>query len=510
MLITKLALATILAGAQGPNPSSQFDWTIATGEVLTFNTVSQTIVSTPPQFVQTAVNGFVDVRNFTIEQGGLLVVQGPNPMVLCASGQVTLDGKLVVNGGNNPGVLSLNSTNLPEPGAPGQGGGGKGGTGSPLTTMSSPRGGDGFGAFGSPSGGGQGGETGWSLSPATAERRGAGGGGGALGRNQTTFLIGVGPLDQSRIGLDGEAGFSNKSADNGALSGPGPAFGGAVGSRPFADPSQRNDFFGTMIVSVGGGSAEQRIHGELRTPWAGAGGGAGGDANRPKLSSTFPGAWSINGDEKGAGGGGGGGSIRILSLGPIVFGPQGEVTANGGNGGGGENTLFLNRVGGGSGGGSGGHIILETAAHIDLSQVLGGALRARGGQGGAGSVDKGGATVGTLGGSNQTQPRDDACPDGYPTSGPNACLGHIDGAGGDGGPGIIQLHTPRGLRDIDTGLGRTLADVSEPRPLCWDGGCRMLVSFGASGADASAVRSASDLLGARARALESLRVSPAR
>lgn len=473
---TALALGAVLIGTGTPDPTSEFDWTISAGEIFIFSTVSQTIVSSPPQFQQTALNGIVSVRNFTIEAGGRLVIQGPNPMLLCASGQVVIGGKLSVDGSSSLGVSRLNKTQVPEIGALGQGGGGRGGTGSPLTSASSPVGGNGFGAFGVPDTGGQGGEAGWTLSGLIAERRGSGGGGGVFGANQKTPLQGVGTFNQSVIGLDAEPGFDNKSAANGALSGPGPALGGAPGPGPFLDGSKQNDFFGTMFVGESGGSAGSFVQGELRQPWAGAGGGAGGDANRPKNSTTYPGSWSIGGDEKGAGGGGGGGSLRILSLGPIVFGPTGEISANGGNGGTGENTIFLNRVGGGSGGGSGGHIILETADHIDLTQALGPAVRALGGQGGGGINGLGGAVLKTSG-SKQTKPRKDACPDGYPTVAPNACLGHVDGAGGDGGPGLIQFHTPGGAADILLAPGRRLSDMTQPRSVCWPGNCYLLVSF---------------------------------
>jgi hypothetical protein len=187
------------------------------------------------------------------------------------------------------------------------------------------------------------------------------------------------------------------------------------------------------------------------------------------------------GDEKGSGGGGGGGSCHIMALDRIVFGPNGQVRARGGTGGGGENTIFLNRVGGGSGGGSGGHVVIQSATHIDLraksavvlSQLTNNswAVDARGGQGGAGSGDLGGATVGPNG-AVETLPLQDACPPGYPTSGANACRGHVDGAGGDGGPGIVQFHTPRGavgsdpfLADILVAPALTLEDLSAPAPL---------------------------------------------
>jgi len=173
--------------------------------------------------------------------------------------------------------------------------------------------------------------------------------------------------------------------------------------------------------------------------------------------------------------------VHVLALGHIAFGANGQIRVRGGTGGGGENTIFLNRVGGGSGGGSGGHVVLQSAARIDLrakqpiTQNAGDnnwAIDTRGGQGGAGANDVGGATL-APGGSLETLPLQDACPPGYPTSGFNACRGAVNGAGGDGGPGVIQLHTPLGALGVDprfadillpTGLG--LESFCSPLPLC--------------------------------------------
>jgi hypothetical protein len=153
--------------------------------------------------------------------------------------------------------------------------------------------------------------------------------------------------------------------------------------------------------------------------------------------------------------------------------------ARGGHGGGGENTNFLDRVGGGSGGGSGDHVVLESAAFIDMSQVPAGpavrAILATGGEGGAGASDQGGSSTGF------EKPQNlDACPPGYPKTGLNACLGHVHGAGGDGGPGIIQLHTPRGLSGGDILLppGKTLADLCQPVPVYTTASDWLLPSIG--------------------------------
>jgi hypothetical protein len=491
----ELAAKFSFTGTGGPG--GNFDWYIDNGEIVIFNTANGTIngfqitfapnsdniTQVIPTGQQTIVGGVVDVNDFYIEAGGTLKVEGPNPFTLMASGRVVIRGKVDCGGSSNQGVNTLNVTNIPEPGAPGQCGGGKGGTGSPLTTASSPRGGTGFGAFNVPDLGGQGGETGWSNAAGENTRRGGGGGGGTLGKNEFANFAATGTLfDQRRIGYDAEPGFNNALATNSAINGAGPARGGAVSPSVFGDPNPNNNFFGsqfnlqTSVVTVG----------ELVKPWAGAGGGAGGDASRV-VSGTFPGPWNPAGDEKGSGGAGGGGSVQIMALGPIVFGVSGQLLARGGVGGGGENTIFLNRVGGGGGGGSGGHVVLQSSQKIDFSAKVGVnfanisdvsfAIDCRGGQGGAGDGDLGGGIQSTTG-QRETLPLQDACPTGYPTTGTNACRGLVNGAGGDGGPGIIQLHTSTGIvgpsttpqADIvlPTTAGITLAEICAPPPLSRD------------------------------------------
>ena len=418
------------------------DWIIPAGTVVVFDT-SFALVNGQP-----VTGGVVGVHDLVVESGAVLKVQGPNPFVVTASGAVQIDGLIDLSGDSSNGVVTIGTTQIPEQGASGQAGGGRGGTGSPLTTASSPSGAPGFGAFGAPGVGGGGGEAGWAVGPTNIDaRRGAGGGGGRFGPDV---------FDQSVIGLDAEPGFDNTLAHNGALSGPGPAHGGAVGASPFADGDPRNDFYGLRLELVSGAL----VQGELKKPWAGAGGGGGGDASLVATGQSYPPPFSPTGDEKGAGGGGGGGSLHLMSLGPIAFGDQGVIRARGGTGGGGENTIFVNRVGGGSGGGSGGHIVLETAAYIDFSASSGSALLATGAQGGAGKNDVGGAFIGTNG-PKQTAPFKDACP-----TGQSGCLGPVDGAGGDGSPGLIQLHVPIGdYSNVLLPPGMTLASFSSPLPV---------------------------------------------
>ncbi len=490
---------TLTAGFDFPGTGGtggDFDLLVRTGESFFINTTSDVISGGPggnPTSNQAVVNGIVDIRNLTVEVGGRLVFFGPNTASILATGDVRIAGLVSVNGSDNFGVGTLNTTNQPEPGAPGQAGGGDGGTGSFLTSESTPRGGSGFGAFNIPALGGEGGETSYSASSCKEFRRGAGGGGGAFGRSVRYYVDEdfSKPLaiSQTLVGMDGEPGFTGSPDGTGAVSQSAPAQGGALGPRPFTDASPNNDFFGTMIRADG-----TQVRGELPTVWAGAGGGAGGDAVR---SNTFPLTPFVStGDEKGSGGGGGAGGLAIYAVGDIVIESGGEVTADGGTGGAGENTIFFDRIGGGAGGGSGGHVVLSSASSVviqseatlsltgpfyrdnaALAQHEKRPLRALGGQGGAGRQDRCGA-----GAEGETGWRADAIPfaafegreDIPPYTPPNlpntfawcneldSCSvgqvpeGTVVGGGGDGTPGLIQLH----VTDPDTQLAFGSAETT--------------------------------------------------
>ncbi len=484
-------------------PGGDFDWKVAQGQDFLFSTESQFITGGPNfsnSIPLTVIGGVLDVNDLRIEAGARLKIQGSNPMVILASGTVEILGEINVSGGDALGVTTLNTANIPETGAPGQGGGGKGGTGSPLTTASDPKGGNGFGAFGQPDAGGQGGETGWNNAGLTQldGRRGSGGGGGVFAANQPIWgNFGPngptpnpslwGDWDQTYLGLDAEKGFDNPDPGaNGAITGTAGPIGGSPGPGPFGDASASNDFFGSAVDLA----TNLVIVGELKTPWAGAGGGGGGDASFVGIGGTFPKTpYDPKGDEKGAGAAGGAGGLRIQALDDIVFGQNGLIVCRGGSGGGGENTLFLNRLGGGSGGGSGGHVILESAGVINFQSSAGnsatagklaGGIIATGGQGGAGKSDVGGAMAGPNG-KVETAPNFDACPKtslggNYTTfcSPPgtgnctspifNQCQDATDGAGGDGGPGIIQLHVGNPATDIILPASGLLTDVCKPAP----------------------------------------------
>lgn len=495
-------------------PAGLLDWRIGSGQIVVFNTAnawitlgqlsvqvgnpsfpndpqappSTTFLPTSYQLVQ---GGVVRVRRFFLEQGGVLKLEGPNAFHLLASGEVWIRGTLIADGGSAPEPPIVNAifrgpndftpgsnspTTFPVPGGVGQAGGGDGGA-SEFGSAVEASGGAGEGAFGLSAAGGGGGESGWTSVFSVDGWRGAGGGGGRLGADQLhPAPPSSSALEQRRIGFDAEAGFDNLQAANGAIGGPGPARGGARGPVPFDTPRSDDDFFGVARERFG----DAFVVGELAQPWAGSGGGAGGAAY------YAPNGWPAppsTGERVGGGGGGGAGSVRISANGPILFGPQGALRARGGLGAGGALYFgFFNRVGGGGGGGSGGHVVLESAAQIDLRACplvdlsspsdVRFAIDARGGQGGAGKANLGGAQHSSAG-PVELIAQLDACPPGHPQRGENACRGHVNGAGGDGGPGIVQLHTPRGAVGVHPVAhdilvpsgGATVERLTAPRPL---------------------------------------------
>ena len=86
------------------------------------NTLIQDTTQTRHEAV---INGVLDVRNFTINEGSSLTVLGPNALKIFASGRVLINGSLILRGTNNHGVATLGTTCQPETGATGNAGGGK-------------------------------------------------------------------------------------------------------------------------------------------------------------------------------------------------------------------------------------------------------------------------------------------------------------------------------------------------------------------------------------------------
>ncbi|QDU68784.1 hypothetical protein [Engelhardtia mirabilis] len=394
-------------------PGGAFDWVIPAGTNAVLSTDTSTILG-GPDFSQgqqqTVVNGIVNVNDFRVEEGATLRIIGPNPAQIFATGKVEIFGTIDVSGLDALPVSQLNSANIPQPGAGSLAGSGKGGRGSPLTTTSSPKGENGFGAGGIASGGGEGGEGGFKSGSNDEARRGAGGGGGSFSSEI------VYPALAAEPGKDGapqaKGALDNMTPPNGGLPGPSVFVDSVsvniVGSTVYAGTKLvYNDFSGLYFdpVNLTDTLDDVFLIGELAEPRAGTGGGGGGDTMK---TDSFPApTFDIADDKKGGGGGSGGGLLQLLVLGDVVFGANGAIVADGGEGGEGESTSGTNQVGGGGGGGSGGMIVIETTGVLDLSAApANNAISARGGNG---AVGKGSSLTG-------------------------------QGAGGKGGAGVIQIH----------------------------------------------------------------------
>jgi len=411
-------------------PGGDFDWVVRDGEIFFFDTTAQTVVGGPggvPTTQQNATNGVVDVRNLTIEEGGEIRVQGPNPFVIVASGDVRINGKLDFSGFNAKDVATLNTGNQAEIGGAGSSGGGKGGDASQNLTNSTPRGGGGQGPFLQPNTGGQGGESGFAPTGMGKDaRRPGGGGGGRFGIDDCDPAFDFDCL--ANQGRFSEAGFDGHANARGAISGVSPPAGGSPGLGPFIDGDSSNDHFGVRPVVNGMGDLVGLIEGELPSVWGGYGGGGGGDA---VPSNSFPqNNWGPGSDEKGGGGGGASGALNIRTLGRIIFGPAGLIIGAGGRGGTGENTIFLDHIGGTGGSASGGHVVLESATQIDFTDE-GNNLTADT------SIQD---WIRSVGGGRKI--------------GPSTSGGAVS-FGGSGGPGVVQLHVPDPITPPGTDLMTT-------------------------------------------------------
>ncbi len=423
----RLSAAFSFEGTGGPG--GDFDWVVHAGEIFFFDTTSTPINGGPngiPTTTQNAVNGVLDLRNLTIERGGEVRVQGPNPMRINATGEVRIDGRFDLGGFNAKDVATLNTGNQVEIGGAGAGGGGRGGNANDNISGPTKRGGRGQGPFRQGNLGGEGGEMGFSEFNSKNARRPGGGGGGRFTKDW------VGTTTFADVSMAAGAGTNGNKNSTGADTRTSPSKGGAAGQGPFIDTSADNDFFGVRPV-VSNGVLTGLIRGELPSLWAGLGGGGGGNAGK-----RFPNpGWSFSSDEKGGGGGGGAGGLHIKALGRIVFGRGGHIVASGARGATGENTNFLDHIGGTGGAGSGGHVILESAAVVDFTDgglnldaplrdfVLAGAPKLKGGP--TDDVD------------SCSEDSSNSCCVGGAGSG-GSCRGNSNG--GAGGAGLIQIHVP--------------------------------------------------------------------
>lgn len=426
-LLAHAVLATAApAPMVGVAPPLPPDFVIEAGQNFVLDTDNAITFDGTGQ-LHSLVNGRLFVNDFIIADDAELLVRGAQPLRIRALGKVTISGLLDLSGDHGKDVAGVGTAVFPEPGAIGGPGGGRGGFASIEQTKSTPSGNKGFGPWMLRSGGG-GGESGYggTQNSSPANRRGAGGAGGTFGPDAS----GTVPPNFSATGLAAQPGSDGSPQATGAMSGIVPR-GGKLGRSPFRDGNPNNDFWGVGLD----GQSQEMIVGELPHLWAGSGGGGGGDSVRSQVF-PHPNFSSIT-DDKGAAGGGGGGSLYLRARKQVrlfnpMTGAQGSIRANGGDGARGQLVLFLGNFftpsGAGGGGGSGGHIVIESKDSIRLGSNAE-ALQARGGAGG-----------------QQTQ------------------SGGI-GAGGDGGPGVIQLHAPGGLQNITAGIPLNAASVPAPKIL---------------------------------------------
>lgn len=179
-----------------PGPVSVHDIEIgkgtANGFSVTLDTTGSTLLDTQGQEVA-IVDGIIYCRNFTLKRDttgtakhGKIIALGPNPLRIVATENVNFEAstQVLVQGVDSPGVTTVSTGNLAEPGAFGRCTGGNGGDASTVLVGSTPRGSDGNGPFNTPGKGGKGGESGYGFTPVQVEDcpyiqvHGAGGGGG--------------------------------------------------------------------------------------------------------------------------------------------------------------------------------------------------------------------------------------------------------------------------------------------------------------------------------------------
>ncbi len=161
-----------------------FYWNEPNGEVLTDG---QTILTDSNNRSFTVYNGVLYCDDFKIETGSTLRGRGANPLIVYATGSVTIYGTLDVSGNDSHWPTSLNSPQFPEGPVLGECGGGLGGIASADGLTETLRGDPGDGPFGLKGAGGGGGEGGFnqqqnigSSSTETARLLVGGGGGGTF------------------------------------------------------------------------------------------------------------------------------------------------------------------------------------------------------------------------------------------------------------------------------------------------------------------------------------------
>ncbi|MHC4380752.1 MAG: hypothetical protein ACYSU1_06655, partial [Planctomycetota bacterium] len=167
--------------------SEDSDFFIEAGVTVEIFTDSESTFTDSNQREHTLQNGVLNVHDFTISAGSTLRGRGTNPLVIYATGKVTIDGTLNVSGNNGTWPTSLNSPQFVEGGANGECGGGRGGDASQVGNAETLRAMPGDGPF---------------------FRFGDGGGGGEGGFNSDGSSTGVLGLNATVVGGGGGGGFA--------------------------------------------------------------------------------------------------------------------------------------------------------------------------------------------------------------------------------------------------------------------------------------------------------------
>jgi hypothetical protein len=391
-------------------PGGTFDLHVLPGQVLDIDTDGGIVLGGPngAQVSNQAVDGGVlEVRDLIVHLGGVLKAHGQYPLVVRASRDITILGRVDVSGRNAlPYSSSVPLADLAGLGGPGAG---RGGVPEPTVDGSGARGGAGAAPVGMNGQGGFGGES--AFGPQSISwMLGGGGGGGCLAAGAAGSPL---PMPFANAGHPLVYG-----AEDGLL---GPQA-GSIGPSPFSDGDFQNDFCGRRFDPVLGTIVE----GELATAIGGCGGGAGGDS---VISSFFPSPISPTNEYRGGAGGGGGGVLVLIAREDIRFGSNARMFANGGNGAKGQAFSANLNLGGSGGGGSGGWIQLEAGGQIDLRLLGFEAIEARGG-------------LGAIGGGDDPE----------------------IGRGGDGSPGVVQVHVADPSADLLLPFGAKIGSRCDPNP----------------------------------------------
>ena len=160
-------------------------------------------------------NGVLEVNDLTITSGSVLRARGKNPLVIYATGDVVIDGKIDISGNNSTWPSSLQSPQFAEGGAGGECGGGAGGDASQVLDAETPRAESGDGPFGLTHAGGQGGEGVYGDGSFNVDNLlrniAAGGGGGGFAR---TLNMAIFRDDWPNAGGWHPAGVDNQGPDH--------------------------------------------------------------------------------------------------------------------------------------------------------------------------------------------------------------------------------------------------------------------------------------------------------